>query len=104
VEALDGVVVLNGVANNFAPLNGVWISGSTLSFQATGTSTTLRFTDQTNVDNAGINWGLDMVSVGLGRDAEAPEPATFALVGLGLAGAIFARRRTASRGASRQNA
>jgi hypothetical protein len=85
VEALDGSVVLNSTVNSFNPAAGVWISGNTLTFVATSTSTILRFTDQTSSANSvPVNWGLDLVTVNGVSGGGVPEPAPVALIGLGL--------------------
>src|SRR4051794_24986725 len=82
VEALDGSTVLNTVTNDFNQNAGIWLSGNTLSFVATSTSTTLRFTDLTTSGNSvPVNWTLDDVTVdavGAGP-VGAPEPTTYLL-------------------------
>ncbi|MEO5922194.1 MAG: PEP-CTERM sorting domain-containing protein [Bryobacteraceae bacterium] len=89
VEALDGSTVLASVSNSFNQGSGIWNSGLTLTFTATSSSTTLRFTDATSPANSPpVNWGLDAVSV-----APVPEPTTFGLVGLGLALCAWRKRR-----------
>ena len=72
-------------------LNMGWVT-ETFSFVATGASTTLSFDSQTN---SAFGAALDNVQVaGAGGIAPIPEPATFALIGLGLAaGRLRLRRR-----------
>jgi hypothetical protein len=83
VEALDGSTVLGSVSNTINSPAGVWYGGLSLAFTATSGSTTLRFTDMTLLANTPlINWGLDDVTVA--AVASAPEPASYALIGLGL--------------------
>ena len=97
VEALNGATVLNSVTNSFNQAAGVWNAGSILSFTATSSSTTLRFTDTTTAANSiPINWGLDNVSVVAAGGSATPEPATFAIVGLGFGILAVWRRRRAS--------
>ncbi len=84
VEALNGIVLLNSATNNINfQTQGVWNAGATLTFQATSTSTTLRFTDATLLANSpSINWGLDNVTLSITREGSGvPEPATYGLVG-----------------------
>ncbi len=89
VEALDGASVLASVSNTINTPAGVWVNGLQLRFTATSASTTLRFTDTTLFANGGsLNWGLDNVSV-----AAAPEPGSYALIGLGLS--VIALRKRA---------
>lgn len=84
--------LLNNTSNLFNPNDGVWFSGNVLNFTATGTSTTLLFTDTTTAANSpATNWGLD--NVALNRVAGAvPEPVSYLLMGMGLAGLAFIKR------------
>lgn len=90
------VSVVNGVN---APLLSTSITHATstnsnlnwtianLTFQATGSTATLSFTDTSHHSGEGIY--LDAITV-----ADVPEPASFALLGAGLLATGFARRRT----------
>src|SRR5215472_9275472 len=79
--------------------NTAWVT-NTLNFTATGTSTTLRFSDTTGAVDPGTgfstNWALDAVSVtqiGGGPGPGTPEPSTFALAGLGTLATLWSLRR-----------
>ncbi len=91
VEALDGITLLNSAAaNNFLYLT--FTPGPTLTFMASSTSTTLRFTDTTSLANsAGANWGLDTVTV-QSNQAGVREPGSALLLGAGLAALLLAPR------------
>ena len=96
VEAIDAAdVVRASVTNTFAQGAG-WFQGLSLSFVATSSTTTLRFTDQSAAAQSGegtflINWGLDDVSV-----TPTPEPGAFVLLSFGLVLiAVFRRRQQA---------
>ncbi len=96
VQAFDGVNLLAGVANSLGMANGTWVNGTQLTFIATSSSTTLRFTD-TNLPGTfiNVNWGLDNVSVNAVADNgnAVPEPATYALVLASLGAIAFHRRK-----------
>jgi hypothetical protein len=96
VAALNGATTL---ASNTITFSGtVWTAAPTLVFVATGPSTTLRFSDNTGAALPGVgggtNWALDAVTVAVGTapNGAAPEPASFALVGLGALAALWRRR------------
>ena len=94
VEGLNGATVLNSVSTSFNPLAGVWIDGNTLTFIATSTSSTLRFTDTSNGATAfSVNWGLDTVTVNSSVGSGVPEPATWSMIGLGVVALAAFRRR-----------
>lgn len=98
VEAFDGLSLLNSVTENITGVDGAWFAGNVLTFTATSASTTLTFLDSTPVGGgSAANWALDNVSVDLAAPvpSPAPEPATLALLGAGIAGLGFARRRKA---------
>ena len=97
-EALNGVNVLGSFQTlSLTNANGVWTTSS-FGFTATGTSTTLRFTDLTTAANSGgLNWGLDNVGVVAGTTppSTTPEPSTWLASASGLALlAGFLRRRS----------
>ena len=101
IQALNGATILGGVTESIPSLvageNFHWFAGPTLTFVATGSSSTLRFTDTSSVAaSACCNWALDAVSVN-GQVAAIPEPDTYAfmLAGLGVLG-FLARRKTNS--------
>jgi hypothetical protein len=91
VEAFDGITLLNSAAaNNFLFLT--FTPGPALTFTASSTSTTLRFTDTTSLANSGAaNWGLDTVTV-QSNQAGVPEPGSALLLGAGLAALLLAPR------------
>ncbi len=88
--------------------NTNWVSAPVLMFTATGTSTTLRFGDDTGAllpgTGASTNWALDAVTVtqtAVPGPAGVPEPGSFAPVGLaGLAAAVWRLRKRATPGQS----
>jgi hypothetical protein len=83
---LSGVTRL-GSESGSVPEASKWVSHS-FDFVATGTSSTLRFTDTSNGPAAlNINWGLDSVSV-----AAVPESSTLGLMSFGLAALAFIKR------------
>ncbi len=93
-EALSGAVSLGGESASI-PVKLEWVEHS-FSFVATGSSTTLRFTDTSNGSAAAsINWALDNVTV----TGAVPEPGTVALMlsGLAVCG-VAARRRGLAQG------
>jgi hypothetical protein len=95
VAAFDGSALLNSVTNSFNMAAGNWQAGTTLTFVAASTSTTLRFTDTTSSTNSpSINWGLDVVTVNgqPGQSGAVPEPSTYALMGGSLALLAWLRR------------
>lgn len=90
--ALDGAVSLGG-ENATIPAKLEWVQHS-FSFVATGSSTTLRFTDTSDGGAAGaLNWAIDNVTV----TAAVPEPGTVTLMLAGLALCGVAARRSRSR-------
>jgi hypothetical protein len=91
VEAFDGITLLNSAAaNNFQ--FPTFTPGPTLTFTASSTSTTLRFTDTTSLANsAAANWGLDTVTV-QSNQSVAPEPGSALLLAAGLAALLLASR------------
>lgn len=96
-EAFDGSTPLAAIAaNDF--LYTTLTAGPTLQFIATSGSTTLRFTDTTSLTNSvAANWALDTVTVQFtpGVTSGVPEPATWAVVGVGLIALCFSRKTTA---------
>jgi hypothetical protein len=80
-EALDAVnAVLAADSGAIPEINNNWVE-HTLLFVATGSSSTLRFTDTSNGAVAGgINWALDAVSVTGPVPNTVPEPGSIALV------------------------
>jgi Protein of unknown function (DUF642) len=92
-EALNGLSVLGSFQTlSLTNPNGVW-TGNSFSFTATGTSSTLRFTDLTTLSNSasGVNWGLDSISVALASPV--PEPSSALLIGSSFALLTIALRR-----------
>jgi hypothetical protein len=86
---LTGPNLLNSVSNSFLPNDGVWFSGTTLSFTAIGSSTTLIFSDTTpSANTPTANWGLDAVAV-----SAVPEPTTAILLTIPLGAMLIVRRR-----------
>jgi Protein of unknown function (DUF642)/PEP-CTERM motif len=74
--------------------NTLWTDES-LPFTATSASTVVSFIGET--DSAGEFIGLDNVSVNPAAPASVPEPASMALIGVGLAGIGVIRRRRSAR-------
>ena len=71
-----------------------WVAGPSLTFVATGSLSTLRFTDTSNGAAAvNTNWALDGVTVS-GQVAAIPEPSAYGLMlaGLGVLGFIARRK------------
>jgi hypothetical protein len=100
VEALNGATVLGSVTETIPLLvagqSFNWeVAGPSLTFIATGSLSTLRFTDTSNGAAAiNTNWALDGVTVNAPSVA-VPEPETYAmlLAGLGLLGFVAGRRK-----------
>jgi Protein of unknown function (DUF642)/PEP-CTERM motif len=92
VDALNGGTTL--ATNAFLFSNTSWTTG-TLQFTATGTSSTLKFSDNTGSALPGVgvstNWALDAVTVT--QTNATPEPASFVLAGLGAVMVVLRRRR-----------
>lgn len=87
--------ILGLVATTIPATNNQWVAGSTLTFTATSTSTTLQFTDITAAGGGGdSNWALDNVTLGARLPAAGvPEGGTsIALLALGVGGLIASRR------------
>ena len=78
--------------------NYTWHAGTSLSFIADGSSSTIRFTD-TTASGFGANWGLDGVTVNGVQVGAIPEPGTYGLLlaGLGFLGFVARRRSVCSR-------
>ena len=94
-ETLNVTTVLAPRAIRFNNLR--WVT-QPLDFTATGTSTTLRFTDTTGVVDPALgnstNWALDAVTVVRTDVTGVPEPSSLTFVGLGSLAAFVLRKRT----------
>jgi hypothetical protein len=92
VDVFNGGTMLATNALTFS--NTSWATG-TLQFTATGTSSTLQFSDETGSVLPGVgaatNWALDAVTVT--QTNATPEPGSFVLAGLGGLMVVFRRRR-----------
>ena len=99
IQALNGATVLGAVVDTIPDLAVSevfhWNAGPALTFIATGSSSTLRFTDTTTTGTGCCNWALDGVTVNAPSVA-VPEPETYAmlLAGLGLLGFVARRRKS----------
>jgi hypothetical protein len=99
VQALNGATVLGSVTESVPSLlageSFHWYAGPTLTFVATGPSSTLRFTDTSSPVAAGgcCNWALDGVTVAAQVVAAVPEPQTYAMLFAGLVVLGFMTRR-----------
>jgi hypothetical protein len=96
VEALNGLTLLNSLfETNFSTPQDSFTLHPVFTFTATGSSSTLRFTDnlQGSDNSGGANWGLDNVTVAAPNST--PEPGTFGL--LALAGGALLSKREHSR-------
>jgi hypothetical protein len=92
---LDGIVVINSLdlfppTGEVLPVGGLnpWYSATT-AFLATDTNITLRI-NSTPASGGDASLLLDNISI---TSTSVPEPATLALMGLGLAGVGFARKK-----------
>jgi hypothetical protein len=88
-DLITPLLLTHGSSTQAAP---DWIASGAISFIAVGTNTTLTFTSNDPSSSDGGIF-LDAVSVTGSSIPQVPEPATFALMSLGLAGVCFGKRR-----------